>query len=344
MSIIKFGRDEFSMLSMSEDLASGGQTVGTEILKSEGDGLVTLASLASADGDFNENELLYVVCDEDLILERVYEPAVFVHHDDDGSTSLILRTGSNEFPVVCQKGKLIANLIYAADVSIEKKETDKKEWYPLFSMLFTSDELKKNKTYFKIGLRVDGKKYPTKTESDCDLLHIEVKEAIADGSIADFLMEPGTGGSGKTYAMQDLDVGEFTVDQITELLLPDQDKPGETRLTYVLKMGGGDSVWAKGGVLRVLNDPKKGWEESLKSRNLVDFKTSTSDKVVRIWDLKTPVTLKISKIEQTSKGWSVSCKLSERQAVLAGVVEVQAQLMPATATANGKPDLNAIPF
>lgn len=330
-TIVKFETADFPGLSMSESLGIGGQMLGIDDLDEEGQGLLAFAFAAGADPEtFNQDEILYVESDSDSILQRIYAPAVWAQEDENGIKSLVLRIGSNPMPVTVKGGKLISGNL-SGEIDIETKENAKGEAYLAISVIWDAG----SDTLFISGLRLDGEKHPTKTKNDCVKLKRELSKAIADGAaLADYLMVVGQGG-GKTLPMHELGAQtEHLVEAINVLELDDNDNPGETRTTYTLTLASGDSVWAKGNVARVLNDPMQRWFNLLVNREKVTVQTTgLPKKCAQIWHLKSEVTLKIGKVEElgTNK-WTVACQLIERAPALAAGAEVtQAALAPADA-------------
>lgn len=352
MTAISFGKDDFPFLTMKDDLMPGKSMLGQDDLVDEGENLIALCALAGGEGmqnilgadGFNPDDLLMIEADADGILQRVYSPAIWFYEpqsqEDTTEPTLVLRVGSNLFPVQVKDSELICGSLKADGLEIETVKNAKDEHYLVGTAVFSNAS---DDTLMIVEVRFDGKSRPTTTKNECIVLKKEISAALKKGGkeLGAYLMKIGQGG-GSTVGMHELGSGQFLVEAITELELLDEQ--GNPRRTFTLQLANGASVWAKGNVATILNDRQRRWENSLLTRQLATKSAGTQEKVVSVLHLKCPVTLTVGKIEQKGNGFMVSCKLTEKAPDMLNPSPSAVAMLEPSKDKEQEAALEAIPF
>jgi len=295
-----YNLDAFPHITMKE-LPSGRSLIGKKILsESEFQQFEALIAYLPPTETLNTQEVLLVMADSNGVLERVYAPALFATEEG----SIILRVGSNTWPVTQEPGKFSVGSL-TGYLNVEMKENLKEEQYMLVSVNFSDDA---DTASFSIGVRLS---------QESELTQVQLQKLFAKGgSIVPHLMVAGTGGTGGDVGkMHELGVGEYALTDIEQVEIagkPAKDgKPEEQpRTSWILELETGDRVWAKGTIIRLLkDDSSSSWIKTcvrLAKATVEDTKTGFK------LSLATPHTLKISNIVEMTRGFSVTCQIVER--------------------------------
>ena len=300
MEAYTFNLDAFPHLTMKE-LLSGRSLIGKDILsESEFQQFEALIAYLPVTEALNTQEVLLVQADANGVLERVYAPSLFATEEG----GIILRVGSNTWPVTQQPGKFSVGSL-TGYLNVEMRENLKEEQYMLVSINFSDDA---DTASFVVGVRLS---------QESELTQVQLQKLVArGGSIVPHLMVAGTAGTGGDVGkMHELGCGEYALTDIEQVEIagkPAKDgKPEEQpRTSWILSLETGDRVWAKGTVIRLLkDDSSSSWIKTcvrLAKATVEDTKTGFK------LSLATPHTLKISNIVEMARGFSVTCQIVER--------------------------------
>jgi len=301
MEAYTFNLDAFPHLTMKE-LPSGRSLIGKDILaESEFQQFEALIAYLPVTEALNTQEVLLVQADANGVLERVYAPSLFATEEG----GIILRVGSNTWPVTQQPGKFSVGSL-TGYLNVEMRENLKEEQYMLVSINFSDDA---DTASFVVGVRLS---------QESELTQVQMQKLVAKGgSIVPHLMVAGTAGTGGDVGkMHELGCGEYALTDIEQVEIagkPAKDgKPEEQpRTSWILSLETGERVWAKGTIIRLLkDDSSSSWIKTcvrLAKGTVEDTKTGFK------LSLATPHTLKISNIVEMARGFSVTCQIVERE-------------------------------
>ena len=292
-----FNLDSFPLLTMKE-LAPGRSLIGQGTLSLlEFEQFEALMAFLPVTEELNTREVLLVQADSSGTLERVYAPALFATEEGD----TILRVGSNIWPVTQAKGTFSVGSL-TGFLNVEMKENFKKEQYMVVTVLFSDDS---DTASFSIGVRL---------LPESEVTQVQLQKLVVKGeSIAPHLMVAGQGGSGGDVGkMHELPLGEYALVGVEQVEIAGKDGE-QPRTSWILELETGKRIWAKGGIIRLLKDvTSSNWMKSCVNRAIGTMEaTKTGFKL----SLCVPHTLKISKIEEMSRGYSVTCQIVERAAL-----------------------------
>lgn len=238
---VKFDADMFTSLKLQEWIP-GYNRVGIDqlIIDELCDNttfLVMFLASCTETAEYNDSDLLSVKASENGILEKVYGPVVLASEDNEG---LVLRCGSNKFPIIQKKnefilGQLVGEIV-CSDIKIKDQAgAEKTISIPQIEFAIPSDDsiVYSIRVYTKEGVDGDGLK----------------RTAKSGKSIAPFL-NPIKSGSSNIFKLEEFPSGEYSV---TTIELNDKKEWN----SYTIYLEGGQAVWAGGSVRRTLNSNYK---------------------------------------------------------------------------------------
>ena len=234
---VKFDADMFTSLQMQEWIP-GYNRVGIDQLIidelcDDTTFLVMFLASCTETAEYDDSDLLSVKASENGILEKVYGPIVLASEDNEG---LVLRCGSNKFPIIQKKnefilGQLVGEIV-CSDIKIKDQTgAEKTISIPQIEFAIPSDDsiVYSIRVYTKEGVDGDGLK----------------RTAKSGKSIAPFL-NPVKAGSSDIFKLSEFPAGEYGVTTI-EL----NDKKEWT--SYTIYLEGGKAVWSNPSLRRCLD-------------------------------------------------------------------------------------------
>lgn len=325
-NVFSFDLDSFPVLQFTADYLPGYSPVSLAELDEEGQGVRRLIEAAGTPLEpLNEAEVLTARTDADGVLVGLYgiEVCRLDSTDDAGAptgSQLVLRVGKNAYPVILDGGDMKVGAIAAA-VDFTEKETLEKKKYVIATATFISG----TGDIFYIPVRLD-KGLKLDTPADIALFKRGFQDALRSGNAEKLgaMLAPmkgggGGGGGGNTVPMQDLGLGEFVLERVTELKLPDHENVGETRVSFVLHLGNGMSVWAKGQVAKALGHGQRLLQANWVAKGKARVVKPVGEKVVRELEITAPISLIVSEIRPLKNGGTaVTCRLVDRYPAVQG--------------------------
>lgn len=243
-NFVVFNGDQFSSLSTGE-FAQQWENIKLESLWEEEQKIVSdFLTLAKGDSDIelNLNNVLLVKTNEGM-LERVYGPSIFRESED--GDGLILKVGANSFPVEIKNERLVVGYLTGRFTWVPKERVDKTRYDLLTARL--ADSRVDDADEYEIGCSLVAKEATEevngKVQSNplfLSLLKLD-KLLQSNAALGQFFTAAKSGG-GSVYKMQNLQANsEHTVVAV------DVTEPHpEYGVSYILRLDGGASVFARG--------------------------------------------------------------------------------------------------
>lgn len=160
--------------------------------------------IAGTQDDFNLGEVLTVKLDSDMMVERVYGPAIF--SDDDGN--LILQIGNNRVPATLEGAKLKCGT-FSGDV--EMQEVDGKDDHGKDVKLLVVKWWIYQDDWTE---EMNGISIPFVLDRTASLTKAAFRKALSQGDIGKFVAVAGKGGN--YIKLDELDIGEYRILEIEE--------------------------------------------------------------------------------------------------------------------------------
>lgn len=286
MGTINFNKDDFASLGLQEFLGQWNQVALEDLNTREQEFMSLFIQYCCNfdDSNVNTSDVLLVKAGDYGMLRDVYGPSIF--RTEDGG--LVLKAGSNEFPVVHKSGQeftvgaLEGTITFASEPIKAKVKKDNEEYevefQPAVMELLPNDGAE---WQFNVKCSLD---------PSTEISSAKIKQALKRGeSIAHhFRSVPKKGeGGGNTLKMQELGKGEFAIGWVRSV-----ETQNGTR--YIIGLEDGTECWSRGNVETVLKDDE--------SRTTIENALAESK----------PVTLSITNVMQKGDKWYVDCALRFR--------------------------------
>lgn len=320
MSILLFNADTFSSLSTIEYASQWEQIAFDQLWEDEQTVINEFLLLAKGDTDIKLNlkDVLLVKTSDDRMLERVYGPSIF--RESAEGDGLILKAGSNVFPIVIQNERLTIGHLIGKFQWLTRKRLDETTYDVLVARLYDSRSEDDDPLMYEIGCSLAATSPTTEVNGQVQKNPLYLSQPkldkllAANAGLGQFFSAPKSGG-GSVYKMQQLGANTEW-----EVIGVDVTEPHpEYGVSYILRLAGGASCFARGN------------SETLLKRNFNNIKKQLESGMS--W------TLKVGKVEEFAPGkTSVNNALVQRTPAIAGTAPKQIQQAPkAIASAPAQP-------
>jgi hypothetical protein len=325
-NLLQFSADTFSSLSTLE-YASQWEQVGFDQLWEDEQLIITeFLRLAKGDTDIELNfkNVLLVKTNDDRMLQNVYGPSIF--RESENGDGLVLKAGANAFPVILQNGKLTVGNFTGKFHWVTKKRLDESTYDVLVARLYDSTSEDDDPLMYEFGCSLAA------TDSTIDVNGRIEKNPLylsqpkldklldANAGLGQFFSAPKSGG-GSIFKMQ-----EMSANTEYEVIDVDATEPHpEYGVSYILRLAGGASCFARGNSATLLKKNFKGIKDQLKSG--------------KTWTLKIGAITEERDKDGKVKKTYVNNALVARQAAMSGnapkpIQQAQKAIAPVAATPN----------
>lgn len=301
-NLLQFNVDTFSSLSTLE-YASQWEQVGFDKLWEDEQAIVSeFLRLAKGDSDveLNFNNVLLVKTNDDRMLQNVYGPSIF--RESENSDGLVLKAGANVFPVAVLNGRLTVGQLSGKFQWLTKKRLDETTYDVLVARLYDSQSEDDDPLMYEFGCSLAATSPTTEVNGSLQKNPLYLSQPKLDklldsnAALGQFFSAPKSGG-GSVFKMQQL--GANTEWEVTGV---DATEPHpEYGISYILRLAGGASVFARGN------------SETVLKRNFANISKQLESG--KTW------TLKIGEVKEFAPGkMSVNNALIARSPALSGNV------------------------